>query len=86
MSGQNAEGKTGQAVLSTSDDLQKVRDFYSNALEKAGLEVNTTEHSGPQGQGAIINANSADNIRQAVIILGTGESGTTASVSFTDAR
>jgi len=84
MSGQTAEGLSGQASIATPDSPEKVIEFYTEALKKAGLEVNTIQHGGADGIDAMINAVGADQGRQVVLMIGKSEQGTTGSVAFSE--
>ena len=77
------EGRGGTASITTGDTVQQVMQFYQKALEDAGLKVNTVETSGT-ASGAMVSGESSDGKRGAMIMIGTGDEGTTAAVSYSE--
>jgi hypothetical protein len=77
------EGRAGTTSVTTSDPVERVMEFYQKALEDAGLKVNTVETSGATS-GAMVSGESPDGKRGAMIMIGTGDEGTTAAVSYNE--
>ena len=85
MSHDTPEERGGNAAFTTGDSVERVMNFYARGLERAGMEVSTTQHTGLDS-GAMVNAHSADSNRRALVIIGTGEEGTTVNISFGDTK
>jgi hypothetical protein len=77
------EGRGGTASITTADTVQQVTQFYQKALGDAGLKVNAVETSGATS-GAMVSGESPDGRRSAMIMIGTGDEGTTAAVSYNE--
>ena len=83
MSGQTGEGRSGTVTFTTSDSIERVMKYYAEQLKQAGFEVNTIQHGGASA-GAMVSGESADGQRNAMVMIGSGEEGTTAAVSYSE--
>lgn len=82
----NDQGRTAAFTVTTKDDVNKVVDYYDAQLKGAGLttEKNTYDANGQKG--GTVTGKSADDKRQASVMVSTSSEGTQAVVSFTEKK
>jgi len=73
---------TGGFELTTSASVDQVVEFYRSNLKGDGFVVNVNTFSGDDGKGGMVNARDDGGGRSVVVIIGTEEAATTASVSY----
>ncbi len=81
MSQDTPEYTAGAANFTTTDSIADVMNFYKEAMEDAGLEVNVVQHSGAS-MGAMVTGESADKGRSAGAIIAAGDNGTSVNLTF----
>ena len=72
----------GAMTFETRDSVKQVMEFYKKALEGAGMEVQTVEHSGAQA-GAMVSGSTTDESRTASVMIVAEGGKTTATASYT---
>ncbi|HEY7216684.1 MAG TPA: hypothetical protein VIC28_18830 [Thermoanaerobaculia bacterium] len=82
----NAEGRTAAFSVTTKDAPDKVLDYYESQLKSAGLKVEKTTISANGQNGGTVTATSDDQKRQAGVMVGSSNEGTTATITFTDKK
>ena len=80
---QGNDGETGSYHFKTKDAADKILSFYSDALGKAGLKVNstTTSENGKTSGGMVMGEDESKK-RSAMVTVGTEEGESTVSVTF----
>jgi hypothetical protein len=76
------EFNAGAMTFETRDSVTKVMEFYQKAFAEAGMEVQTVQHSGAEA-GAMVSGSTGDDTRSAHAMIGAGDGGTTATISYT---
>jgi len=84
MRSQTPEGRTGSVAVTTNDSVEQVMQFYKEALESAGLEVSTMQTGGAGGAGAVVTGESPGGARGAMVMIGSEDGRTTASVTYNE--
>ena len=80
-----AEAKTAMVVFTTSDSIENVMNWYEQQLQGAGLSVQKQLMStGSTASGGTVTGESSDQKRSAVIVVGTADGKTQASVTWTE--
>lgn len=84
---EGAEGIRGTFQLAIDDGVAEVIEFYRSQFEEAGYSVTVNTFSGGEGdEGGVINANHGDDRRGFVVMVGTEDGQTTATVSYSEDR
>jgi hypothetical protein len=79
----NAETNSGLFSFKTRDSVEKVLRYYSDALQKAGLTVNTNSvQQNGATSGGIVTAEDTAGKRKASVTASTSEEGTSIAVTF----
>ena len=82
---EGSEGVRGTCQLETEDGAAQVLDFYQGQLQQAGYEVTVNRFSSSEGEeGGVVNAEHGASGRAVVVMVGTENGRTTASVSYTE--
>ncbi|MGA3072477.1 MAG: zinc ribbon domain-containing protein [Bryobacteraceae bacterium] len=77
------EGTTASFQFQTQDAPKDVVGFYETGLKQAGFRINATSTSESGGSsGGLVSAEDAANKRTVVVAVGTGDKGTTVSVTY----
>ena len=77
------QGSSASFQFQTQDALKDVVAFYENGLKQAGFHINatTTSENGGSSSG-LVSAEDAANKRTVMVTVGTGDKGTTVSVTY----
>jgi hypothetical protein len=82
---EGSEGVRGTCQLETDDGAAQVIDFYQDRLQQAGYEVTVNRFSSTDGdEGGVVNAEHGASGRAVVVMVGTEDGRTTASVSYSE--
>jgi hypothetical protein len=73
-------GRSGSATLVTDDSVDDVVAFYRKALEGDGWKVSRATYSGDMGEGATLNATSADGKRTLILGIARKDGHTTVGI------
>lgn len=82
----NAEGHSATFSVSTADPVSKVLDFYKSQFESGGLKVEKNTFSANGQDGGTITAKSADDKRQANVLIGNANGKTSATVTYQEKK
>jgi hypothetical protein len=82
----NNEGRTAAFTVATKDDSTKVVDYYDAQLKGAGLTTERSTYSSNGQNGGSVTGKSADDKRQASVIVSTTSEGSQAVVTFTEKK
>ncbi len=82
----NAEGHSATFTVSTSDPVSKVLDFYKSQFESGGLKAEKTTFSANGQDGGTVTAKSADDKRQANVLIGNANGKTSATVTYQEKK
>jgi hypothetical protein len=74
------ESRSGSATLVTDDSVDDVVAFYRKALEGDGWKVSRATYSGDMGEGATLNATSADGKRTLILGIARKDDHTTVGI------
>jgi len=79
------EAKTAMVVFTTSDSIEDVMSWYEQQLQGAGLSVQKQLMSaGGTASGGTVTGESSDQKRSAVVVVGSADGKTQASVTWTE--
>jgi hypothetical protein len=81
-----AEGHTASFAVSTTDSLAKMMEFYESQLKSAGFKIEKMNFSGNGQDGGTVTAKSSDDKRQAIIIFGSTNGVSSATVTSTEKK
>ena len=59
--------------MTTSDGVDEVFSYLKGQLEGGGYQVTENRYSGPQGEGGMLNGESADGVRSLVYTLSVAD-------------
>lgn len=82
----NAEGHSATFSVSSSDSVTKMMDFYESQLKSGGFKVDRTNFSANGQDGGTLSAKSADDKRQASVLLGSANGQSTATVTYQEKK
>jgi hypothetical protein len=83
---EGAEGVRGTFQLDTNDGVAELVHFYASQLEGAGFSVTVNTFSGEGEEGGVVNASHEADGRSVVVMIGTEEGRTSATVSYSEER
>jgi hypothetical protein len=70
---ETAEASSGTFSMSTADGVDEVFDYLKGQLEGGGYEVSETRYSGTQGDGGMLQGETADGKRSVMYTLSTSD-------------
>jgi archaellum component FlaG (FlaF/FlaG flagellin family) len=82
----NAEGHSATFSVSSSDSVTKMMDFYESQLKSGGFKVDRTNFSANGQDGGTLSAKSADDKRQASVLLGSANGQSSATVTYQEKK
>jgi len=81
-----AEGRSATFTVTSTDSATKVLEFYKSQLEGAGLKVEKSTFSANGQDGGTVTGKSADDKRQANVLIGSANGQTSATVTFQEKK
>ncbi|HEV7508540.1 MAG TPA: hypothetical protein VGS07_26905 [Thermoanaerobaculia bacterium] len=82
----NAEGHSAAFTVTSSDSVTKMMDFYESQLKSGGFKVDRTNFSSNGQDGGTLSAKSADEKRQASVLLGSANGQSSATVTYQEKK
>jgi hypothetical protein len=82
----NDQERTAAFTVTTKDDPAKVIDYYDSQFKGAGLTTEKNNYDANGQKGGTVTGKSADEKRQASVLVSTSSEGTQAVVSFTEKK